>query len=161
MTELSDLITEANRERGLSTREIEADATKRGHKLSHSTAGKILNGTHGRVSQDSVRALEAVFGIHRDKISKAAGLLPIGERYEPPSESSMLTERQRLAITELILSIVSEGGMAHGNAAPSKTPDPGPADQPGKDELDERRGRRKPQVQKRAARETTEPPPQE
>lgn len=146
MTALSDLIREANTLEW-STRDIAKRASDRGLKLSHATAGKVLNGTHGRINLDTVFALEAVFNIPRNRITDAAEMPRIGELYQPPIEAARLSERQRRAVTELILSIVNDqGGTAHGNAAPTKPPP------------DELGPRRVASTAKKAARKTTEPP---
>lgn len=106
MSELSRLITEANREKQWSTRDVMNKARAAGFKISHGTVGKVLNGTHGRVDLDTVYALEHVFKIHRDRITAAAGVPRIGGPYSPPEEAVQLTERQRRAVSELIVAIV-------------------------------------------------------
>lgn len=107
MTKLSDLVSEANREHGWSTREISHRASKAGQTISHGTAGKVLNGTHGKVELATINALHAVFGTPVAALIEAAGLrTPLGP-YTPPQEAVMLSERQRSAISELIRSIVA------------------------------------------------------
>ena len=130
MTELSELVSEANREREWSTRDIARRAEERGFKLSHSTASKVLNGSHGLINLETVFALEAVFGLSRDAITAAAGIPAVGGLYEPPREAAHLSVRQRKAISELILSIVKEGGAEDDRPATSQPPATGPGKQP-------------------------------
>ena len=123
MSELSDLIGRANRDREWSTRAIAKKARAAGFSVSHATVGKVLNGTHGRIDIDTVLALEHVFNIPSKRITDAAGVPPVGEPYRPPTEARQLSTRQRKAVSELILAIVKDQPEA------SVTRLPGPLDE--------------------------------
>lgn len=93
---------------GWSGRQVAREAERRGLKLSPATANNYLNGRGGRPSEDVLTAFSAVLTIPMARLRSAAGL-PQGEgdAYTPPVEASRLNRRQRLAVDELIRSIVT------------------------------------------------------
>lgn len=110
MTELSELLTKANKE-GWSTREIEAKARAAGHQLSHATAGNYLSGAHPRRPSDNVlRAFEAVFGTPLEKLRAASKLPTAVTQADLPDEVARLTPRQWEAVKQIIRAMADPEG---------------------------------------------------
>lgn len=118
MSELSKILTEANTEKW-SLREIENQAARHGHKLNFTTAGKYLNGTHGRPTAEVIDAFAAVFGIQPSLLRFAAGIPASGEPFILPAEASQLTGPEREAIKHLVRVMVESKAHA---AAPASRP---------------------------------------
>ena len=126
MTALSELLSAAN-DNALSARAIARAANERGYSLNHDTAARYLRGDHGKPDEATLVALADVLRIPLARLRDAAGLpSELTEPYVPPAEASRLTRRQRLAVDEVIRSML----------------DPGRAAAPPADELATRRPRR-------------------
>ncbi|NIB22902.1 hypothetical protein HBA56_04415 [Pseudoteredinibacter isoporae] len=107
MTALSELLHEANVQ-SWSSREIARRAEKNGHKLSYASAAVYLGGRHGVPSEQVLAAFSDVLNIPIDKLRAAAGVpTGDGEPWAPPVEANRLDRRQRLALEELIRSMVA------------------------------------------------------
>lgn len=107
MTALSDLLTVSNTNRW-TTREIAGLAEKKGHQLAQPTVSKYLSGRHGRPTEPVLAAFSDVLNIPIDKLRAAAGVpTGAGEPWAPPAEANRLDRRQRLALEELIRSMVA------------------------------------------------------
>jgi hypothetical protein len=107
MTALSELLHEANVQ-SWSSREIARRAEKNGHKLSYASAAVYLGGRHGVPSEQVLAAFSDVLNIPIDKLRAAAGVpTGDGEPWAPPAEANRLDRRQRLALEELIRSMVT------------------------------------------------------
>lgn len=116
MTALSDLLQSLNR-RGLSTRQIEAEAEKRGHRLNFATASRYLRGDHpAKPSAQVLAAFAAVFGTDVNRIREAAGQAPTADRFELPPEADMLNPDERRAVTELVRVMARQKKVGEGNA---------------------------------------------
>lgn len=123
MSALSERINAANHQ-GWNSRQIEARAKKEGFTLSNGTAFKILKGTHGTVSDDTLRALGKVFGIGFDELRTLVGLPAGDEPWTPPVVSSRLTSIQRELLEQLIHQLVrptESAGSEHGTSSAEKT----------------------------------------
>lgn len=102
MTELSKLLNELNRNE-LSTRRIEDEAAKLGHKLNFTTAARYLSGRHPKNPSATVLdAFAAVFRVDPNRLRDAAGLPPLGEPFELPPEARALDPDERQAIINLV-----------------------------------------------------------
>lgn len=107
MTALSDLLTVSNTNRW-TTREIAGLAEKKGHQLAQPTVSKYLSGRHGRPTEPVLAAFSDVLNIPIDKLRAAAGVpTGDGDPWAPPAEANRLDRRQRLALEELIRSMVA------------------------------------------------------
>lgn len=107
MTALSDLLTASNTNRW-TTREIAGLAEKKGHQLAQPTVSKYLGGRHGRPTEPVLAAFSDVLSIPIDKLRAAAGVpTGAGDPWSPPAEANRLDRRQRLALEELIRSMVT------------------------------------------------------
>jgi transcriptional regulator with XRE-family HTH domain len=137
MSRLSEPLVLAANKKGLTARKIALAAKAAGFTLNHDTAARYLRGDHGRPSEATLRALSAVLDVPM-KVLREAADLPAEETqpYQPPSESSRLTRRQRRAVDEIIRAMLE------------------PAEQH-LDELDQRRARAR---SKAARRGQIEPP---
>lgn len=121
MTALSDLLQSLNR-RDLSTRQIEAEAEKRGHRLNFATASRYLRGDHpAKPSAQVLAAFAAVFGTDVNRIREAAGQAPTADRFELPPEADMLNPDERRAVTELVrvMARQKKAGDGSEHSAPS------------------------------------------
>jgi transcriptional regulator with XRE-family HTH domain len=149
MSALSDLLNKAN-SASLSARSVARNAQAAGFTLNHDTAARYLRGDHGRPDEATLLALSKVLRIPLSRL-RAAASLPAEETepYRPPVEASRLNRRQRRAVDEIIRAMLETG------AAPKA------------DDLEARRGRRKPAkrpptakpVTRAARRGAAEPPP--
>ena len=149
MSALSDLLNKANGG-SLSARSLARNAQAAGFTLNHDTAARYLRGDHGRPDEATLLALSKVLRIPLSRL-RAAASLPAEETepYRPPVEASRLNRRQRRAVDEIIRA------MLETSAAPKA------------DDLEARRGRRKPVKRSPTASPTTraarrgaaEPPP--
>lgn len=118
MSALSERINAANHQ-GWNSRQVEARAKKAGHTLSNGTAFKILRGTHGAVTDDTLHALADVFGLKFDELRNLVGLPAGDEPWVPPVASSRLTSIQRELLEALIHQLVrptESEGASHGKA---------------------------------------------
>jgi len=149
MSALSDLLNKANGG-SLSARSLARNAQAAGFTLNHDTAARYLRGDHGRPDEATLLALSKVLRIPLSRL-RAAASLPAEETepYRPPAEASRLNRRQRRAVDEIIRAMLETS--ATGKA----------------DDLEARRGRRKPVKRSPTANPTTraarrgaaEPPP--
>ncbi|HJQ03410.1 MAG TPA: hypothetical protein VJ851_17575 [Jatrophihabitans sp.] len=149
MSALSDLLNKANGG-SLSARSLARNAQAAGFTLNHDTAARYLRGDHGRPDEATLLALSKVLRIPLNKL-RAAAALPAEETepYRPPAEASRLNRRQRRAVDEIIRAMLETGST------------------PRTDDLEARRGRRKPVKRSPTAGPTTraarrgaaEPPP--
>jgi transcriptional regulator with XRE-family HTH domain len=109
---LSDLLSSVNGGK-LSARAIARNAQDRGHTLNHDTAARYLRGDHGRPDEATLVALADVLGVSLGRLRTAAGLpSELTTPYLPPPEASRLTRRQRLAVDEIIRSMLDPGRVA-------------------------------------------------
>lgn len=119
MTKFSEVVAAAERRSTVrGPRAISRAAKAKGFSLSHGTVSKVLNGTHGNVSDDTVEALAAVLPVSKAKLHEALGVA--GSRtYKPPAAANRLTSVQRDLINALIHQIVrpEEGSGDVANAA--------------------------------------------
>ncbi|MBN9607808.1 MAG: hypothetical protein BGO26_10085 [Actinobacteria bacterium 69-20] len=106
MSTLSDLLASRLPE-GWSGRRVSREATKRGLTLSPASANNYLNGRHGEPSESVLEAFAAVLTIPIEALREASGLPHGSGPYTPPAEAARLSRRQRLAVDELIRSIVT------------------------------------------------------
>lgn len=96
MSGLSDYLNELNRERRWSTRRIEQEAKKHGHKISYASASRYLNGTHpANPGADTLQAFADTFGVPINSLRRAAGKPGVGEPFDLGPEASRLTGPQR------------------------------------------------------------------
>lgn len=130
MSELSELLTRSLPD-GWSGRQVARDAERRGLRLSPATANNYLNGRGGRPSEDVLKAFSAVLTIPLARLRAAAGL-PAGEghEYTPPAEASRLNRRQRLAVDELIRSIVTTQEVTNAQTQEPRQEARGTSEQP-------------------------------
>lgn len=150
MSALSDLLNKANGG-SLSARSLARNAQAAGFTLNHDTAARYLRGDHGRPDEATLLALSKVLRIPLSRL-RAAASLPAEETepYRPPIEASRLNRRQRRAVDEIIRAMLE-------TSATTAKPD----------DLEARRGRRKPVKRSPTANPTTraarrgaaEPPP--
>lgn len=121
MSQLSELLNAANRQ-SYSTRTIEREAAKLGHKLSYSTASKYLAGKHGEPTQDVLEAFADVFRLDVAILREAAGLASLGEPFELPPEASRLNSAEREAIWHVVRVMIESrdkrAGKEHVRSAP-------------------------------------------
>lgn len=116
MTALSELLRSLNR-RDLSTRQIEAEAEKRGHRLNFATASRYLRGDHpAKPSAQVLAAFAAVFGTDVNRIREAAGQAAIADRFELPPEADMLNPDERRAVADLVRVMARQKKAGEGNA---------------------------------------------
>jgi transcriptional regulator with XRE-family HTH domain len=149
MSALSDLLNKANGG-SLSARSLARNAQAAGFTLNHDTAARYLRGDHGRPDEATLLALSKVLRIPLTRL-RAAASLPAEETepYRPPAEASRLNRRQRRAVDEIIRAMLETSAI------------------PRTDDLEARRGRRKPAKRSPTAKPTTraarrgaaEPPP--
>jgi hypothetical protein len=122
---LSERIAKANKGRGLNSRKVEAAAKAAGFTLSNGTAYKVLTGTHGTVSNDTLHALEYVFGVPFEELSGLVGVSGVDEPWSPPEASARLTTQQRELLDALIHQLVRpverEAGSEHGDSFDEKS----------------------------------------
>jgi transcriptional regulator with XRE-family HTH domain len=115
VTTLSDLLAEANTS-GLSARALARAARDCGHTLNHDTAARYLRGDHGRPDEATLIAFAEILQIPMAKLREAADLpSELTSPYTPPTESSRLTRRQRLAVDEIIRAMLEPGRTACGH----------------------------------------------
>lgn len=116
MTALSNLLNELNVNE-LSSRQIEAAAEKRGHKLSYATASRYLKGTHPATpSADVLEALAAVFSTDVNNLRHAAGQPSVSDRFELPPEADQLDPDERQAVVNLVRVMAGKKKAGDGNA---------------------------------------------
>lgn len=140
MTKLSDLVSAAAAERGVSARAIARSAREHGHSLNHDTAARYVRGDHGTPDEATLVALSQVLSIPLARLRVAADLPSESTApYVPPPEASRLTRRQRRAVDEIIRAMLEPSSRSRAQA----------------DDLDARRNR---QVGRAARRGKAEPP---
>ena len=111
VSRLSDHLNALNREQ-LSLREISDRAQELGKRISHSTAGNYMKGSHPvPPPRRALEALAAVFGVTVEELEQAAmpdDVVP----YVPRRGSERLTDPQRRAVDEIIRLLI-ETNHAH------------------------------------------------
>lgn len=110
VSELSELLNEANTKRAWSSRDISEKAAAKGHRISHSTVAKYLKGVHGAPDERTLRAFCDVLGVSMAKLRKAARLPAYEGPFSLPGNADRLTARQRLAIVEVVNAMLDPGG---------------------------------------------------
>lgn len=121
MTALSNLLNDLN-VNGLSSRQIEAAAEKRGHKLSYATASRYLKGTHpDSPSADVLEALAAVFSTDVNKLRAAIGQPYVSDRFELPPEADQLDPDERTAVVNLVRVMAGKKKAGEDNASTPHT----------------------------------------
>ena len=144
MTKLSDLVSAAADERGISARAIARLARENGHSLNHDTAARYVRGDHGTPDEATLIALSQVLSIPLARLRAAADLPSESTApYTPPPEASRLSRRQRRAVDEIIRAMLEPSGRTR-----AKTDAPA-------NELDARRSQR---TGRAARRGKPEPP---
>jgi len=106
MSTFSDLLREHMPD-GWTGRRLAREAQKRGFDLSPATVNNYLKDGHGVPTEPVIEALAKTLPkVTETQLRRAAGVQE-GEPgpYVPPAVSARLSRRQRIAITELILSI--------------------------------------------------------
>ena len=114
MTALSDLINQrlaALGWDGLSVRDL---AQKSDGALSKDNVSIYRKGTHGTPSETTLASWSDILQTPIEDLREAAGLARGGEAFMLPPEAARLNQRQRRAITEIIMSMVE--GEQHENA---------------------------------------------
>ncbi len=118
---LSDLLNSGP----VSARQAADKATELGIKLPYGTIAAYWAGRHGKPSANTLAKLAQVVPFTEQQLQKAAwGTSTSLGPYKPPQESALLDHRQRLAVDELIRSIVAKQGASHADQSPT------PADPP-------------------------------
>jgi hypothetical protein len=102
---LSQRIANANHE-GLTSRAVVKRAAEFGIKVSHGTIANIFKGSHGTLEDNTLRALERVFGIPFAELRQLVGLGPEDEPWDPPAVASRLSTKQRRLVESLIHELV-------------------------------------------------------
>ncbi|QEU11284.1 helix-turn-helix domain-containing protein [Dermabacter vaginalis] len=126
MSGLSELLNALNSEHQWSTRDIEREAEKHGHKISYATASRYLNGTHpSKPSAAILDAFAKVFGVDANLLREAAGQVVTGEPFELGPEAAALTGPQRDAIRHLVRVFLDTNQNHH---TTTETPRPQQAD---------------------------------
>ncbi len=112
MSRLSEVLREGNVS-GLSARGVARVAKERGYSLNHDTAARYLRGDHGRPDEATLVAFADVLNIDLAALRVAADLpSELTAPYVPPAESSRLNRRQRLAVDEIIRSMLDQSATA-------------------------------------------------
>ncbi len=101
MTALSERIAASN-PHGYKSRRVERLAKDAGYSLSNQTAHNVLEGKHGDVTDETLRAFAHVFGIDFAELRELAGHDRIDEPWQPPVNADRLTGPQRELVTALI-----------------------------------------------------------
>lgn len=102
MTQLSDYLNSLNRD-DWSSRRIEDEAAKLGHRLNFTTAARYLKGNHPAKPSDAVlAAFAAVFRSDLNDLRAVAGRPPAAGRFELPAEADTLDPDERQAIVNLV-----------------------------------------------------------
>jgi transcriptional regulator with XRE-family HTH domain len=107
MSELSDLINDALARKGWAGYSLRELASRSNGDLSKDAIHKYRRGQHGKPDEETLQALADLTGESLANLRQAAHI-PAGGLgpYEPPVEAVRLSRRQRLAIDELIRSMV-------------------------------------------------------
>ncbi|QLF83851.1 immunity repressor [Gordonia phage Moosehead] len=118
MSALSDLLNSGT----VSARQAAEKAAEKGIQLPYGTIAAYWSGRHGRPSATTLKRLAQVVPFSEKELQKAAwnATAPLGP-YSPPEESALLDHRQRLAVDELIRSIVATRGATHDLPADSSS----------------------------------------
>ncbi|MDP1878015.1 MAG: hypothetical protein Q8M17_10730 [Actinomycetota bacterium] len=102
---LRDILAEILERTGASRRELDRMASRRGLKLTHTTIGAILNGTHrGGYETRTLNAIADVGNVPRDRVYQAAGLPLPGRPFadELPDDVDFLDRASRDAVKRVI-----------------------------------------------------------
>lgn len=121
---MSELLQEANRRHPMSLRRR---AAKIGDRISHATIGDYQRGQHAEHPDEvTLQALADAFDLEIADVQAAANV-PVGAGpYQPPPEAARLSRRQQAAITELIMSMVEQGGSDGRQPGAEKSPEGDP-----------------------------------
>ena len=123
MSGLSELLNALNSEHQWSTRDIEREAERHGHKISYATASRYLNGTHpSKPSAAILDAFAKVFGVDANLLREAAGQVVTGEPFELGPEAAALTGPQRDAIRHLVRVFLDTNQHHHTTTAQAPRP---------------------------------------
>ncbi|UYL87795.1 immunity repressor [Gordonia phage OneDirection] len=153
---LSDLLNSGT----VSARQAAEKATEKGIKLPYGTIAAYWSGRHGRPSATTLKRLAQVVPFTEKQLQEAAWntTAPLGP-YSPPEESALLDHRQRLAVDELIRSIVATRGEHHDvTTEPTTTGRQGEANPRQKNGAAKRRLRKVPDLTSPYQDEGVEPP---
>ncbi|MFT4081147.1 MAG: hypothetical protein QM638_01045 [Nocardioides sp.] len=132
MTALSEYLA---KHKGTDTIDSIAERARRaGFSIDRSTVSRYLAGKHAkRPPEVQLQALAAGLKLNISDLRELAGV-PRGELgpWQPPAEANQLNRDQRVALEQLIKTIVREDGEQGAGSTPAiKMPAPGPANQPG------------------------------
>lgn len=106
MTTLSEFLKKSNT-REYSTRTIAEKATDAGHKMSHITASRYLNGNHPTPPNPEVLdGFAYALGISKEKLYELAKLPARGKPFELPDDAAMLDEHERQAVLGIIQAFI-------------------------------------------------------
>ncbi len=125
MTELSELLLKAKGDRSVD--QLIAEAERHGSEINHTARSgiyKALKGEHAKSPRDSsLRLWARVFGLDVTRVREAADR-PAGELgpWTPVEEAAQLDRDQRIALDQLIKTIVRGGVARGGTIATSKEP---------------------------------------
>ena len=106
MSDLSDLLSEALRQRQWTARQLAREAQKRGHHFSEASATAYAGGRHGTPSDATIAALVDTLDLPESRVRAAVGLEAPGEPWEPPELARYLSHDQRDALARLIVTMV-------------------------------------------------------
>lgn len=124
MSELSDYLN-AHRPGGMSLRDIQREAERRGHKLNFSTAGRYLAGDHRTPSEEVLKAFAAVFSVNYQTLRNLSELGPTGDPFDLGPEAAALTGPQRDVIRRLVKVFLDDNmanrPLPHGTTTPTQS----------------------------------------
>lgn len=124
MSELSDYLN-AHRPGGMSLRDIQREAERRGHKLNFSTAGRYLAGDHRTPSEEVLKAFAAVFSVNYQTLRNLSELGPAGDPFDLGPEAAALTGPQRDVIRRLVKVFLDDNmanrPLPHGTTTPTQS----------------------------------------
>lgn len=126
MSALSDLLNDHLRD-GLTINQVAVRIAKDpGHDVSRATVYACFKGEQERPKLSTLLALaDAVPGVTLDDLLHAVGLPPSPGPYVPPREAALLSKRQRVALDELVRSMVeASADNVVPLSAPSGRPSP-------------------------------------
>lgn len=121
MSDLSDRLSRAKDELGISTRQISAAAERAGYKVSNATAAVYTNGKHGKPDAKTVEALSVVLRVPLVELRRLAGLPQVHGKFDPVPEADTLTAPQRNAVNEIIRQL-AEANTRAGDGDAEATP---------------------------------------
>ena len=119
VSKLSDRLSDAKRELGLSAAGIVRAAEKGGYTLSDYNAKVYISGKHGDPKAETLEALSYALRVPLGELRALAGLPDDLGEFEADASARMLTRPQRDAVNEIIR-LLADGnqGADHANVTP-------------------------------------------